>query len=308
MSNNLKKKTKFRKWFNDDNIFYYLMIAWPVFQFAVFYIATRFNAIMYSFQEYSLYNNTVKWSFEPIKTAFKMMTQDYTLRTAMENSLKSFVICTVIGMTLALLFSYYISKKFRGAGVFRVLLFLPSIISSIVIVTIFMFFVDEFIPALSQELFHTEMKGLLENKDTRFGCVMFYNIFMSFGVNVLMYSNAMSGISPEIVESAQLDGASRIREFISISLPLIFPTITTFLITGVAAIFTNQYSLFAFYGDGFEPLLVNYGQWLYVTSKNASGRAEYSTVSAIGLLLTCIVLPVTLFVKWALEKFGPSVD
>lgn len=304
----MQKKTKFKKWFNDDNIFYYLMIAWPVLQFIIFYIMTRFNAILYSFQEYDLMTNTVTWSLEPLKNAFQQMTQSPKLLTAMKNSLISFAICTGIGTPLGLLFAYYISKKLRGAGAFRVLLFMPSVISSIVMVTVFRFFVERAVPEIMFQLTGTKMKGLMENVNTRFATIMFYNVWVSFGVNVLMYSNAMSGISPEIVESAQLDGASKMREFISISLPLIYPTLTTFLITGVAIIFTNQYNMYSFYGDAVPSMLINYGHYFYATTHTASSRAEYSDISAIGFFLTCIALPLTLLVRWAMQKFGPSVD
>ena len=118
----------------------------------------------------------------------------------------------------------------------------------------------------------------------------------------------MSGIAPEVVESAQIDGASRLREFVSISLPGIFPTLTTFLITGVAAIFTNQYNMYSFYGDSSPSKLLNFGYYFYRTTQSATSRAEYSDISAVGLLLTCIALPPTLLVKWGLEKFGPSED
>lgn len=187
-----------------------------------------------------------------------------------KTTLLSFVISMGIGTPLGLMFAYYISKKLPGAGAFRVLLFLPSVISAIVMVTIYRFFVERAVPEIVYMLVGTRPKGLMENPDTRFGVIMFYNIWVSFGVNVLMYSNAMSGIAPEVVESAQIDGASRLREFVSISLPGIFPTLTTFLITGVAAIFTNQYNMYSFYGDSSPSKLLNFGYYFYRTTQSAT--------------------------------------
>lgn len=43
-------------------------------------------------------------------------------------------------------------------------------------------------------------------------------------------------------------------------------------------------------------------------TKNAASDSEYTLLSAMGLLLTVVVVPLTLFVKWALEKFGPKED
>ncbi len=299
---------KLKKYFNNKNIFYYSMLAWPVLQFVVFYIVTRANAVLYSFQQYDLLEDAVEWSIEPIKNAFRELTSATGMLTMWKTTLLSFVISMGIGTPLGLMFAYYISKKLPGAGAFRVLLFLPSVISAIVMVTIYRFFVERAVPEIVYMLVGTRPKGLMENPDTRFGVIMFYNIWVSFGVNVLMYSNAMSGIAPEVVESAQIDGASRLREFVSISLPGIFPTLTTFLITGVAAIFTNQYNMYSFYGDSSPSKLLNFGYYFYRTTQSATSRAEYSDISAVGLLLTCIALPLTLLVKWGLEKFGPSED
>ena len=299
---------KQKKYFSDKNVFYYTMLAWPILQFVVFYILTRINAIMYSFQQYDLLDNRVIWSFEPIKQAFTQLTSSPAMLSVMKTTLLSFVVCTGIGTPLGLMFAYYISKKLAGAGLFRILLFLPSVISAIVMVTIYRFFVERAVPEIVSTLFGMRIKGLMENPDTRFATIMFYNIWVSFGVNVLMYSNAMSGIAPETVEAAQIDGATKLREFVSISLPGIFPTLTTFLITGGAVIFTNQYNRYSFYGEYAPSGLANFGYYFYNTTQSAASRAEYSVISAIGLLLTCIALPLTLLVKWALEKFGPSEE
>lgn len=303
-----KVKKKHLKSARGDLIFYSVMMIWPLLQFFVFYILTRANAILYAFQDYDVLTNTVTWTFSHIKTAFTMMTTFSELRSAMKISLLSFVISTGIGTPLGLLFSYYIAKKLPGSKAFRVILFMPSIISAIVMVTIFQFFVENAIPELSRIFTGKTIKGLIENKATRYGTVMFYNLWLGFGVNVLMYSNAMSGISDEIVESAKLDGASTMKEFFHITLPLIYPTIVTFMITGVAGIFSAQYNLYSFFGSGADGDIITYGYYFYNATQEATSRAEYSDISAIGLYLTLIALPLTLLVKWLMEKFGPSED
>ena len=62
-----------------------------------------------------------------------------------------------------------------------------------------------------------------------------------------MYSNSMSGISEEVIEAAKLDGATGIKKFFYVVFPQVFGTVSTFLIIGVAGIFTNQINLFSFY-------------------------------------------------------------
>lgn len=291
-----------------DLIFYCLMMIWPVAQFCVFYIGVNFNSILLSFQDIDIVNGTTTWTFEKIIQAFQDMTSSKNLLLTAQNSLLVYFLSLIIGTPLGLFFSYYIYKKMPGSGAFRVLLFMPSIVSGIVMVAMFQFFVEQAVPQLWSDLFGIKIKGLIENQDTKFGTILFFCIWSGFGTSVLMYSNAMSGISQEVVESAHLDGATGFREFIHITFPMIFPTLSTFLITGVAGIFTNQFALYSFYGGSAPNDIQTYGYYMYMKTKNATSEAEYPILSAMGLWMTIVAVPLTLLVKWALEKFGPSED
>ena len=291
-----------------DLIFYCVMMVWPVLQFSVFYIATKVNSILYSFQSYDLLTGTVTWTTSHLSTAFKMMTTSAEFRSMMNVTLQSFALTVGIGTPLGILFSYYISKKMGGSKLFRVVLFLPSIISAIVMVSMYQFFVEQALPELVFKMSGKRVKGLLENPNTRFAAIMFYNIWVSFGVNVLMYSNSMSAIPADVTEAAKIDGVSAAKEFFYVSLPMVYPTIVTFLITSVATMFTNQYNMYSFYGGSSPSGTANYGYYFFNVTQAAESRAEYSTISAMGLYLTAIALPLTLGARYLLNKFGPSED
>lgn len=302
----VKKRTRAAK---GDMLFYVLMMAWPILQFCVFYIAVKFNSIMYSFQRYDKLSGAVTWTLDYVRNALKMMTTSPVLIDAMKMTLLFFVLFTGINTPLGLLFSYYIAKKQFAAGFFRVFLFLPSIICSVIMVLIYGNFVDVALPEIVRVTTGKTIGGLMSTKSTRLFAVMFYNLLVGFGVNVLMYSNAMSAISEEVVEAAHLDGATGIKEFWFVTLPSIYPTLVTFMITSLAGMFLNQYNLYSFFGSGEHFGLQTYGLYFYVQTLLADGsRAEYSQISAIGLWLTFIALPLTYGVKFLLEKFGPSED
>ena len=305
-NNTVKKRTRAAK---GDMLFYVLMMAWPILQFCVFYIAVKFNSILYSFQRYDKLSRTFTWTLDYVKSALKMMTTSPALVETMKMMLLFFLLFTGINTPLGLLFSYYISKKQFASGFFRVFLFLPSIICSVIMVLIYGNFVDVALPEIVRVLTGKTVGGLMSTKSTRFFAVMFYNLLVGFGVNVLMYSNAMSAISEEVVEAAHLDGATGLKEFWFITLPSIYPTLVTFLITALAGMFLNQYNLYSFFGSGEHFGLQTYGLYFYVQTLAADGsRAEYSQISAIGLWLTFIALPLTYGVKFLLEKLGPSED
>lgn len=303
----MTKHTKKKKCWKDKNfLFYSLLMAFPVAQFLVFYIGVNFNSILMAFQRINIQQNTVEWTASNIQNAFEMMTASSELLSVMSVSILAYVILTGLGVPLGLFFSYYIYKKLPLSGAFRVILFLPSILSAIVMATIFQFFVERAIPTAMMQFFDVEMMGLLENSETRFATIIFYNILMGFGANVLMYTNSMSGISQEVVEASQLDGATTLQEFVHVTLPMIYPTLTMFLFTGVAGIFTNQLHLFSFYGGTAPNEVSTYGYYFYTKTQGAKSVAEYPLLSAMGLLMSSVAVPLTLLVKWLLEKFGPS--
>jgi ABC-type sugar transport system permease subunit len=243
--------------------------------------------------------------FSNVETLFNTLRFEKVLKYAVGNSFISFVAISLVGITFSLVFSLYIFKKFPGSNIFKVLLFAPSILSAVVTVTMYRSFVDIVIPEVID--LGGENLGLLSNPDTKFGTIIFYNIWIGFGTQILMYSGAMNGIDPSITEAAKLDGANPWIEFFYIILPLIFPTIQTFLVTAVAGIFVNQINLVAFEAMNAPVKYNTIGYYLFKKAASPT-RYEYPVWATMGAILTLIAAPLALLTRWALEKYGPSVD
>lgn len=303
-----KMRSQYRQRDRKRAIFYAIMMAFPLLQFAVFYIGVNANSIVMAFQSYKydqgMYVFTGLANFRAVFT--DIMTVGY-LKSAIVRSLIVYAFTLTIGVTLAVLFSYYIYKKFRGGEVFKVFLFLPSVISSVVLVIMFNYFVERAIPFVLGFITGKNVPGLVTNPDTVFVTILFYTIWAGFGTQILMYSGAMNGISDSVVESAQLDGITPLKEFFHITLPLIWPTFTTFIVVGVAGIFTNQMNLFSFFGTSAEYGLYTVGYYLYRAMKaSTTTLADYPYYAAIGIVFTMISIPVTLLVRHLLFRLGPK--
>ena len=303
----MKNSSTFRPGAKKKLIFYCAFMAWPMLQFAIFYIGVNFNSLLLSFKEIDVYdydkfsftlNNFINWFADPALN--KQFTE------SLQVSLQVYLITLVVGVPLGLFFAYYIFKKMPLAGFFRVMLFLPSMLSAIVLVPIYVCFVGNVVPEFMKALNLESVSLLAEH---RFATVMFYNVLVGFGTSVLMYSNKMTSISPEIIESAHLDGASGIKEFWHIVLPMAFPTVSVFLVTGVAGIFINQINAFIFFGTDWKSDIRTIGYLMYVRTYNAKQNiSEYPQIAALGIILTLIAVPLTFLVRWLLNKFGPSED
>ncbi len=290
-------------------IFYIAILALPVLQICVFYVGMNVNAIKLAFQKYDY--DTGTYSFAGLSN-FKLFINNLrhltVLNYALKNSAISYLAGLCIGLPLNLIFSYFMYKKIIGHGFFRVILFLPQILSSIVMSLMFTFFVDRGLPSVFA-MFDMTMPALLVKEATAFKTIVFYCIWAGFGSQIIIYSTAMSSVDESLIEVGKLEGISGLQEFFRIVLPLIYPTITTFLVVGIAGFFTNQANLYNFYGQSAQEYTQTLGYYMFVTVIGSNATlGDYPYASAAGILFTLIAAPLTLIVKHLLEKYGPKTE
>ncbi len=297
-----EKKKKSNKLQHGSNIFYAALMAFPVIQFVLFYIVVNFKSFGYAFMQQEKISDTeVIWrfTFENITQWFTNSSKFGDLLSTTKMSLVYYAATLLVSIPLGMLFAYYIFKKMPASKLFRIFLFIPSIIPVAAFVLTYKIILNDVTPVF------------IESGNWRFDAhpfffILFYNLYVSFGTSVLMYANKMFDISPEVIEAGKLDGATGIKEFWHIVLPLTFPTLSVFLVTGVATIFTNQYNLFLFHAD---PELRSLGYYMYILAGLTIGHEQdIPNVAALGMILTVVAIPLTFGVKKALEKLGPSED
>ena len=140
--------------------------------------------------------------------------------------------------------------------------------------------------------------------------MLFYTLRLGLPGSMLIYLGTMTRIPSSLVEAGKLDGMGMMSELWHVVLPLSFPVVSVNIITAIPGFFTNQLSLYAFFEDGAEYQAYTFGYYLFalVIGKNQGGVEQYPYASAAGLLFTLIAAPLTLTVKWLLEKFGPEAE
>lgn len=283
-------------------------VALPLLQFFVFYIYVSISGFALAFQRFdSASQNYVFYAFNNFKTAFEEIAMKGNLYKAIGTSLKVYLLGLLVE-PLTLFFPYYVYKKMPGSEFFKVMLYLPSILSSMVVGLIFQYVVDQVIPGLARTYFQKEVSGFLSNIDTRFWAAWAFSVFIGVGGSVLLYSSAMSRIPESLVESANLEGCGMFKEFIYITFPLIFPTFATFFVTGTAAIFTNQLNLYVFFGDASIGSVQTVGYYVFCMILGTNAQASYPYAAAIGLLFTVVIAPLTLLLRYVTNKISPDAQ
>lgn len=194
---------------------------------------------------------------------------------------------------------------------FRVLFYLPSIISGVVMVAAYRSIVDpggplyELVGILGG---HFPSEGLLANPETATTMIVLFVIWTGFGGNMLLFGGAMSRVPIDVLEAARLEGCGPFRELVQIILPLIWPTICTMLIFTFTGIVNSSGPILLFTNGDYDTTTINFWIFLKVYGQQGAGAGgEYGIVSAAGLFFTLITVPIILLVRWALEKV-PSVE
>lgn len=289
-------------------IFYAVMLAFPVLQFCVFYIGVNFNSIRLAFSEYDYGKGVYKLNgFGNFIVLFKSFSGKREMLVALKNSVSVYFLNLIFGTALGIIFSYYIFRKTACGNFFKIMLFLPSILSSMVLSVMFKYFSERAIPFVFKTYFSKPIEGLIANVATTFPTIIAFSIFVGFGSSVLMYVGAMGNISDSVLEAAKIDGASPTQEFARIVVPMIFPTIISFVVVSTAGIFTNQVCLYNFFGPDAEPEFQTIGYYLYKSTQIAS-IGEYPYLAAFGIVCTAVAVPLTLGVRRLLEKIGPKTE
>lgn len=304
------RKIAFNDKKNSERAFVLGMIIYPIALFAVFYVYVNINSLILAFQNIDINGNVTFAGFNNFKTFIESLASDPLTSISFRNSFIIYGVNLVVCLPLYILFSYILFKKCFLNRSMRIVVMLPQIISGTLMGLMFTQVVDIAIPAAVQDITGNErMISLLKNPDTALGTCIFYMIWVSFSTSLIVYPNAMNSINPEIFEAAQLDGLRNIfQEMRYIILPLIYPTISTFLITGFAGILTNSGPLSLFWMYDAESGVYNMGYYYFVKIFGRDATyLDYPYLSAGGLLMTAFIAPATYLIKRVLEKFEPEV-
>ena len=301
------------------NIFFGLMISIPILMFILFYVFINANTILMAFKHYEKiegeYGYKVTFAgFKNFKTVLQMLFWGENWYM-IKNSVVLWFFKLTIGLSVSIIFSYYIYKKMLGSRFFRVILFLPNVISNLIMVYLFKYLVNTLIKAPGSKF------GILEDANTAFAPILFFNLWLGFAGQTLLITSAMSSINESVEEAAQVDGVNSISELFYITLPMIMPTLTTFIVLSIAELFVDQMSLLTFYGDAFNVngKLQTIGFYLYKevylsqmvpdtgwSPSNPDGKLSYSELSAFGVMISAIVIPVSFGVRKLLNRLDPN--
>ena len=161
---------------------------------------------------------------------FKILWADENFFRTIQNTILLIVVVTLFTVVLAVLFAAILStEKIRGNNFFRIIFYIPNILSIVVIAGIFAAIYDPKAGLLNAVLPEAWNKLWLGDQSIVIYSLAFALIWQAIGYYMVMYMAGMANIPASLYEAADLDGAGKIGKFFNVTLPLIWNSIRTTL-------------------------------------------------------------------------------
>ena len=292
-----KKKIKIKK-----TVFISLMLAWPILHLAIFWFYVNYNSVVMAFQ-----NTAGDFTLDNFKAYFEDLNDVNGMAfKSIINSLIGFLVGEFISLPVALVFSYFMFKGVPGSKTFRVIFFLPSIISAVVLTTIYGYLLksDGPINSLITDMGFSYVPFLLSEKWLLPSC-LFYSFWFGRGMDILLISGAMARIPEDIFEYSRLEGVGFVREFVQIVVPLIFETVSSLMIMSAVGVFTGMGQTLLLTPITFEKYTSTIAFYIYYCVNNANVQ-EYA--AAVGFVFTCIGVPIIMLLRRALGTISKNIE
>ncbi len=295
-----RKKLKAKKDF-DKNFFVFCFLAFPILNFLVFYLFVNVDSFFMAFQRpvYGQGFGAVSWGFDNFKQIFSLFqtANGGTLLIALRNTIIFYVAGMIIGVPISILMSYFIYKKIACYKMFRLVTYLPNIITSSALVILFKNAVG---PGGPMDAIYThfgwEYIDPITQTSSAIWTILFYSLSFGFGMNMIVLNGAMLGINQEMLEAAELDGCTWFQELIHIIVPTIWPTVATIVMLATAGFLGSTGPILAFTKGTNETMTLSF--YIYqLVSGAGTGKTDLYLASAIGIMMTVVSFPIAMVVK-----------
>ncbi len=207
-----------------------LCVAPAAILFFIFMVLPTVNVFRMSFFERGAYSPTE--TFVGLSN-FKVLFQDAKFISAMQNTVLLIVTVTLVTFFFAIVFAAILTReKIRGQNFFRVIFYIPNILSVVVIAGIFSAIYkpeNGMLNSILSAISGRDIMILWKDQQMVIISIIIAMVWQAIGYYMVMYMASMSAVPVDLYESAGLDGAGRMAQFFQITLPLIWTNIRTTL-------------------------------------------------------------------------------
>jgi len=231
-------------------------------------------------------------TFVGVQNFVTLLTTDPVFYRALRNTVIFVVLYVPLNFVISLGIACWISPRIRLRGLYRVLFFLPAVTPIVANALVWRLMLQPkgLIDGLLTSVLGLGPTNLLGGEVSAMVCVVMMSVWQGFGYNMLVFSAGLDAINPNLYEAADIDGVGRWRQFWTITIPMLSPSMffaaVLTLITSFQ-VFSQPYIL-----TGGGPGAATQTMVMYMYQK---GFQFYSLgmASAIAVVLLIIIVLVT---------------
>ena len=256
----------------------------PVFlPFAILFIIQFLMSIFYSFLKWN--GLDVNMEFVGLKNYITILSEDTAYKTSVMFTVKYALITVVITNALALALAAALNNSLRTSAILRSIFFFPNIISPIIAGFIWLFMFSRGATALyditGMALFGSDWLG---DPQMALYSIVIVQVWMTAGYTMLIYLAGLQTLDKNVLEAADIDGASKGKRFIHVVLPLIMPSITANLFMTLTQCFRVFDLIVALTRGGPAGTTVSMAYDIY-TDAFANNMTGYASAKAVLLFI-----------------------
>ena len=277
-----KFRVKRKKW-ETPYVGYLFLSPWLI-GFLLLTLYPMIQSVYFSFTDYSLLEAPNWVGLENYKTIFL---EDKLFYKSLTVTIMFVVIAVPLKLIFALLIAMVLNQKIKGLSIYRTMIYLPSLIGTSVAVAILwtnIFGKDGLINGVLA-LFGLTGMNWIGSPDTALGTIIVLVVWQ-FGSSMVIFLAGLKQISAELYEASAIDGASKVKQFFNITLPMLSPVILFNLVLQTIQGFQIFTQAFVITKGG--PIQSTYMFTLYLYEKAFAGF-EMGYASALAWILLIII-------------------
>lgn len=231
-------------------------------------------------------------------------------RNAFLHNIYYFVAVSILELGLGFLLAIFLVSIVRGKRFFQMMVYLPNIISMILVGFIWSMMLNPQIGLVNQFLRHIGLAALahpwLGDPNLALNTIIAVNVWRNLGFYVLVFTASLLGIPRELLDAAYIDGASNFKVITKIFFPLTVPTFQTLSILLFIWTFNVFDIVYALEGAQAGPFRTTdvLGTLFYRTAFGGLGssRADFGLGAAVAVLIFVVVMPLSLIYAYIVDR------
>ena len=278
----------------------WLFMTPALFIFLTLVLIPVISSIILSFTKWNFLSGFSGIEFTGVNNFIKLFTKDRKFKKALVNTVIYAITIAPTTVALSLFLAHMLNTKVYLKKFLRMCFFIPYISSMVALAAVFryMFRTDGPVNLILGKVFvmGPVPNWMIDGSLCRIPVILVM-IYAGIGFCVIVYMAALQAVPSELYEAAQIDGASAVRSFFKITLPLVSSTTFYLLIVRLIAAFKIFTAVNVMDSNGGAVSVVE------IIYDEAFGKYNFGYASAASWVLVAIILLVTLLQMWGQKKW-----